>query len=195
MNKKRVFYIVVLIIFIYLIVNGIKIYQYGFKDEKAKCDAIIVLGASADSKGVSPVYRERINHGIYLYNNGYADYIILTGGKGKGNDFSDAQKAKEYVLSKGIPEDVILIEEKSKITEENLKYSKEILDNYNIDACILVSDPLHMKRAMLMAKDLGLNAFSSPTATTMYKSFKTKFPFLMREEFFYIGYKISRFFK
>ena len=123
MNKKRVFYIVVLIIFIYIIVNGIKIYQYGFKDEKVKCDAIIVLGASADSNGVSPVYRERINHGIHLYNNGYADYIILTGGKGKGNDFSDAQKAKEYVLSKGILEDVILIEEKSKITEENLKYS------------------------------------------------------------------------
>ena len=194
MNKKRFFYIVVLIIFIYLIVNGIKIYQYGFKDEKVKCDAIIVLGASTDSKGVSPVYRERINHGIYLYNNGYADYIILTGGKGKGNDFSDAQKAKEYVLSKGIPEDVILIEEKSKITEENLKYSKEILDNYNIDTCILVSDPLHMKRAMLMAKDFGLNAFSSPTTTTMYKSLKTKIPFLMREEFFYIGYKLSRFF-
>ncbi len=194
MNKKKVIYVIILIVFIYLIINGIAIYQYGYKDEKIKCDAVIVLGASTDLNGVSPVYRERINHGIFLYNNGYADYIILTGGKGKGNDFSDAQKAKEYALLKGIPEDAILIEEKSRITEENLKFSKEILDSYNLDTCIIISDPLHMKRAMLMAKDYGINAYSSPTTTTMYQSFKTKIPFLLREEFFYIGYKVLRYF-
>jgi len=61
-----------------------------------------------------------------------------------------------------------------------------------MDTAIIVSDPLHMKRAILMAKDYGIEACSSPTPTTMYKSAKTQIPFLAREVFFYIGYPIVR---
>ena len=68
------------------------------------------------------------------------------------------------------------------------------MDKYNFKDCIIVSDPLHMKRSVLMAKDYGMTAYSSPTPTTKYKSLKTKLPFLFREEFFYIGYKIYRIF-
>lgn len=55
---------------------------------------------------------------------------------------------------------------------------------------IIVSDPLHMKRAMLMAKNYGLNAYSSPTPSTKYTTMKSKTLFLAREVFFYIAYKI-----
>lgn len=68
------------------------------------------------------------------------------------------------------------------------------MDKNGLNTCIIVSDPLHMKRAMLMAKEYGLKAFSSPTPTTKYQSWKTKLPFLFREEFFYIGYKIYKLF-
>jgi uncharacterized SAM-binding protein YcdF (DUF218 family) len=52
-----------------------------------------------------------------------------------------------------------------------------------------------MKRAMRMAEDYGLTSFSSPTPTTMYRSLKTKVPFLFRETFFYVGYSIVRLFR
>ena len=90
---------------------------------------------------------------------------------------------------------MLLIEEKSTITEENLEFAKEIMDANGFKTAIIVSDPLHMKRAMLMAKDYGITAYSSPTPTTMYKSLRSKLPFLLREEFFYIGYCIVRFFR
>ena len=177
------------------IITAVSIAQYGKLDEKAHCDVAIILGAATSGEKVSPVYRERINHGIWLFENGYADYLILTGGVGKGNEKSDAYVAKQYAIEKGVPEQVILIEEKSKITEENLEYAKEIMDAFSMDTAIIVSDPLHMKRAMLMAKDYGIEACSSPTPTTMYKSAKTQFPFLAREVFFYIGYSIVRVFR
>ena len=41
-----------------------------------------------------------------------------------------------------------------------------------------LSDPLHMKRAMLLAEDTGMEAYGSPTPTTMFRSLKTKLPFL-----------------
>ena len=105
---------------------------------------------------------------------------------------SDAEIAKEYIVEYGIPEGDVFTEDKSAITEENLRYAKEIMEQERLDSCIIVSDPLHMKRSMLMAEDLDLEAYSSPTPTTRYQSFKTKIPFLIREEFFYLGYCILR---
>ena len=59
---------------------------------------------------------------------------------------------------------------------------------------IIVSDPLHMKRAMMLTEDAGITAYSSPTPTTRYVSLRTKIPFLARETFYYIGYKWYRVF-
>ena len=173
----------------------VSIVSYGRKDEKQPCDAIVVLGASSWNGQVSPVFRERINHGIWLYENGYADYIIFTGGYGEGSSVSESGAAKIYALSQGVPEDVIFIEEKSRITEENMKYAKEIMDEHSWETVILVSDPLHMKRAMLMANDYGITAYSSPTPTSMYRSAKTQLPFLGREVFFYIEHSVVRLFR
>lgn len=187
--------VISLLLIVFAIGIAISIWNNGKVDEKAPADVAIVLGASIWEDGVSPVYRERINHGIYLYENGYVDYIILTGGFGEGSYKSDSQVAKEYALSQGVPEERVLIEEKSTITEENLKFSKEVMEENDLETAIIVSDPLHMKRAMLMAKDYNITALSSPTTTSMYKTLKTKIPFLLREEFFYVGYCVVRFFR
>ena len=198
-GKKKTFRLIslflVLSILFYLIFTAISIVSYGKTDGKANSDVAIVLGAGTSNGEVSPIYRERINHGIWLYENDYVDYLILTGGIGEGNNASDAYIAKQYALSKSVPEQAIFIEEKSTITEENLENAKAIMDENSFDTAIIVSDPLHMKRAMLMAGDYGIDACSSPTPTTMYRSFKTKIPFLAREEFFYIGYSIVRVFR
>lgn len=197
-KKKIVILIALLFVFAIIlcaIIAAVSIVQYGKLDEKTHCDVAIVLGAATSGGEVSPVYRERINHGIWLYKNGYVDCLILTGGVGKGNDTSDASAAKQYAISKGVPAQAILIEEKSMITEENLENAKTIMDENSMDTAIIVSDPLHMKRAMLMANDYGIHACSSPTPTTMYRSGKTQIPFLAREVFFYIGYSIVRLFR
>lgn len=197
-SKKRLRSIGLLLLFVclaYLILTGVGIVRYGNTDDKHPCDVAIVLGAGTWDGEVSPVYRERLNHGIWLYENGYADYLILTGGIGKGNTVSDARAARDYVLSQGVPAEDIFIEETSTITEENLQNAKSIMEQQGFSAAILVSDPLHMKRAMLMAEDYGILTCSSPTPTTMYRSLRTKLPFLLREEFFYVGYCIVRIFR
>ena len=194
-NKKTIIIFFIALIIFYLILTAISIINYSKTDNKTRSDAVIVLGAAVHNGEVSPVYRERLNHGIWLYENGYVDHLILTGGMGEGSYVSEAEIAKRYALFKGVPDEAIFIEEKSTITEENLKYAKQIMDENSFETAIIVSDPLHMKRAMLMAKDYGITAHSSPTPTTMYKSIKTRLPFLAREEFFYIGYSIIRMFR
>lgn len=187
--------ILLLIFIVYISAVSAGIVSYSRIDEKRDADVIIVLGAETHNGKVSPVYRERINHAIGLYNDGYAKTVIMTGGIGDGNDISDSEAAKNYAISQGIPANAIFIEEKSGITQENIQYAKEIMAIQGFDSAIIVSDPLHMKRAMLMARDQGIAAYSSPTETTMYRSIKTKLTFLAREEFFYEGYKLYHLFK
>lgn len=179
---------------LYSLFCAISIVRYAERDESAPADCIIVLGAGTDGKMPSPVFRERLHHTVTLYQEGYSDIILLTGGYSPGNEHSDAWIAGAYLQSLGIPEDAVLLEERSTITQENLRFAKEIMENENLSTCILVSDPLHMKRSMMMAKDYEIEAFSSPTPTTRYQSWRTKLPFLARETFFYVGYQVYRIF-
>ncbi|MDO5401945.1 MAG: YdcF family protein [Eubacteriales bacterium] len=188
-RKYKILIVVAAVMTIYIIANAISIYSFSHKDQKCKADVAIILGAATNNGEVSPVYQERLNHGIYLYREGYVEKIIVTGGTGKGNELSDAYAAKQYVVSQGIPQNDILTEDTSTITQENLENSKLIMDRNNYSTAIIVSDPLHMRRSMLLAEDSGITAYSSPTTTSKYVSLKTKIPFLLREVFFYIGYK------
>lgn len=180
------------VLLLYVLANAWLICSYGEKDEKREADAAIVLGAGVQGMEPSPVFRERIDHGIWLYENGYVKKLILTGGYGDGAVCSEAGAAREYALGQGVPDGDILIEEQSRITQENMYYARQLMEEYGLKSALIVSDPLHMKRAMLMASDYGIEAYTSPTPTTRFISLQTKLPFLARELFFYIGYKAYR---
>ena len=181
-------------VLLYALFSAASIVIYSKRDDRAPADCIIVLGAGTDGKTPNPVFRERLNHAITLYREGYADTILLTGGYSPGNERSDAAIAGLWLESQGIPGEAILLEEKSTITQENLRFSKGIMDSHDFSTAILVSDPLHMKRSMMMAKDYEIEAVSSPTPTTRYQTWHSKLPFLARETFFYVGYQIYRIF-
>lgn len=191
---RNVIIVLIILFCIYIICNVISICRYSFVYENEACDVAIVLGAATSGSEVSEVYKQRLNHAMELYQNGYVKYIIVTGGKGKGNRISDAAIAGEYLVSMGIPDEVILEEDTSTITQENLENAKIIMEENGYETAAIVSDPLHMKRAMLLAKDSGIVAISSPTKSSAYKTLKTKIPFVAREAFFYIGYKWYRLF-
>lgn len=196
-GKKKVlrfFLILILIVALVFGFTSVSIWRYSHKDQRQKADVIIVLGAALSSDVVSPVFRERLNHSITLYNEGYADKILVTGGIGEGSYLSDAYVAGMYLMEQGIPEEDILLEEESETTLSNLENAKTIMDENEFSSALIVSDPMHMKRAMLFAKDVGITAYSSPTPSTMYTSFESKLDFLLRESTIYIGYCFYRIF-
>lgn len=193
-TKYKVLMLLILFLVIYIGKNVFDICAFSAEDQKCRADVAVILGAAAYNGEVSPVYRERINHGITLYEEGYVDRLIVTGGTADQGEESDASAAKKYLLSRGIPEEAVLMEDQSSITQENLENSKAIMEENGYETAIIVSDPLHMKRAMLLAEDAGITAYSSPTPSTRYISLRTKIPFLARETFYYIGYKWYRVF-
>lgn len=187
MNLKKHKYTISLIGLLlgYLILNAFRIHCYSFNYSEAKSDVAIVLGAGTNNGKLSPVFRERINHSIFLFKKGRVDKIFFTGGFGKGQHQSDSQVAKNYALSYGIPEKDILIEDRSQYTFQNLREAKPIMDSIGLKTALIISDPLHMKRAMLLAKSYKFDCKPSPTRTSMYQSFYPKAKLLFYETLYF----------
>jgi uncharacterized SAM-binding protein YcdF (DUF218 family) len=181
--------IAALLFILYLFYLAYSIMSFANVNELTRTDAAIVLGAAVWDDEPSPVLKERLNHAIWLYEKGYTRMPIVTGGLGDGDELSEAEVSRRYALRQGVQDEDILLESESSITEQNLVNAYAIAKQHRIQTFTIVSDPFHMKRAVTMARDLGMDVYSSPTGTTVYKSLRTKLPFLMREMFFYIGYE------
>ncbi|MGB0870715.1 MAG: YdcF family protein [Flavobacteriales bacterium] len=169
----------------YFTVNTIRIYHYSQEYYENISDVAIVLGAGTNDGKVSPVFKERINHGIFLYNKGIVDKIIITGGYGKRQNQSDSRIGMHYAIRQGVSEENIIIEEKSKYTSENLAQAKQIMTKNAIKTALIVSDPFHMKRAMKLAENYKIHSKPSPTKTSMYKSTIPKIKQLLYETLYF----------
>lgn len=180
-----------MILLVFIGYSAFSILSFSNKVELVKTDVAVVLGAAAWDDEPSPVLRERVNHSIWLYENSYVDKIIFTGGKGKNDKFAESEVARDYAIKNNVSEDDVFIETQSKITEENLRYAYDLATENHFKTFTIVSDPLHMKRAILMAKHTGMKAYSSPTQDSAYKTLNSKVPFFFRELFFYVGYILS----
>jgi len=189
---KRIVLLLTSILALWLSFSAWSIYSFAAVTDNRPADAIVVLGAAAWGVRPSPVFRERINHAIDLYHNGYAPLIIFTGGKLEGDLYTESEVARQYAIDRGVAAQDILVETVSTSTAENLHYAGQIAADHNLATLIIVSDPLHMKRAMLIAQDLGLDAYSSPTPTSRYRTLGPQTEFLMRETYFYQKYRLYR---
>jgi uncharacterized SAM-binding protein YcdF (DUF218 family) len=165
----------------------------GQRDDATRADAIIVLGAAAYDAKPSPVFEERIRHGIDLYKRGMAPTLIFTGGYGgSGARFSESQVARRYALRQGVPEKAILIESLSRNTHENLRQASLLMQQHNLHSVIIVSDPLHMARALRISRGLGIRAVGSPTPTSRFRTFATRWRFLLQEVYFFHRDRLPR---
>ena len=173
---------------------AVPIVRYAREDETRPADCVIVLGAGTWEGEVSPVFEERLRHAVELYRSGLAPKIILTGGLDPRNTITDAEAARRWIEAEGIPAEDVFFEDKSRYTHENFLYAGEIMAREGWRDALAVSDPLHMKRAMLCAADFGVTAYSSPTPTTMYRSTGAKAKFLLRETGCMILYGVWRVF-
>jgi len=175
-----------LLLLLWLAGVGAWVVWVGHNDQAERADAIIVLGAAAYDARPSPVFEERIRHGLSLYRQGYAPRLIFTGGfGGSGARFAESEVARRYALRHDIPDEAILIETHSRSTRQNLLFARELMQANGMDKVILVSDPLHMARALRLSQELGIDAVASATPSTRFRSVRGSWRFLAQEIYFF----------
>jgi uncharacterized SAM-binding protein YcdF (DUF218 family) len=162
----------------------LEIAVFAQRSSNGPADAAVVLGAAVFGDKPSPVFEERIRHAVNLYKGGQVRTLVMTGGMGPGDRLTEAEAARQWSLGQGVPSDAILVEPNSRTTQENLAYALPLLKQHGLEQVLLVSDPLHMRRAAAIARRLGIEAASSPTPTSRYVGWKSWSGFLIGESYY-----------
>ncbi|NCB32344.1 MAG: YdcF family protein [Erysipelotrichia bacterium] len=134
-------------------------------------DYVIVHGCGLiHGREVSHLLAARIQKGMKVYRRSMSDCkLICSGGKGPDEEISEADAMKEYMISHGIPESDILMEDGSFTTIQNLKNSKEMIEHRGGRTKIaLVTSNYHVLRALIYTAKLNLDCTGFGSHVAMY---------------------------
>lgn len=89
--------------------------------------------------------------------------IIISGGKVFNDSGDEAIIAKREICDTGVPSSMVIVENRSKTTEENAIFTAKILKNKAINKIVLVTSAYHMKRSIRCFKKSGVEVVPFPT--------------------------------
>nr|WP_211661043.1 YdcF family protein [Modestobacter muralis] len=172
--------------------TGLAIWWTARQDDQPLSDAIVVLG-SAQYNGVpSSIFEARLEHALSLYQSGVAPVVVTVGGKAEGDQFSEAEAGRRYLLEAGVPADAVLAVQEGEDTLESMRAVAGTFDERGWRTAVLVTDPWHAMRAQRMAADAGMDATSSPTRQgPAVQTRTTQLRYIVRETAAYLLYRAT----
>ncbi len=164
----------------YLAVTFVQVWRASRRDEARPAEAVVVFGAAQYNGKPSPVLRARLDHAADLFQQGFADRVVVTGGRRPGDRFTEATASARYLARQGIADKAILRVVSGTNSWQSLASAANELKKRGMTNVLLVSDGFHSARIAAMAEELGLLAHTSPSRTSPIGGAE-KLPYLGRE--------------
>lgn len=142
------------LLILFLTVEGCILSQFA-SSEESNLDYIIVLGAHVTKKGPKPVLRYRLHKACGYLKENPDTLCILSGGQGKNEPLSEAESMRQYMLKRGISPSMLILEDQSMNTHQNLALSSNFFDK-DRDHVGIVTNNFHVFRSIHLAKKLGI---------------------------------------
>lgn len=166
--KRRIVRVVLIVLLVWMTIcaglAGI-VFVYSRSDGAQPADVIVVLGAGLRLDGrPGPAIVRRGERAAELYAEGYAPRLICSGGYAINRTRSEASACREVLLANGVPEDAIILEERSHSTEENALYTHELMLANGWETALVVSDGYHLLRTQWIFGEQGIAIYTSPAA-------------------------------
>jgi len=133
-------------------------------------DVVVVLGAGIRGEAVSRPLARRLDAAFAYWQKNPDAYIIVCGGLGELAEITEAEAMARYLISLGMPEGQILLEDRSTSTYENLLFANQILHEYFPQGfrAVLVTSDFHIFRAVRTARHVGLDVSRIGADTAWY---------------------------
>ena len=163
---------------------------YLVSEEEAKAlqaDCILILGAGVwEGDRPSPVLKDRLMHGIALYENGAAARLLMSGDHGR-KEYDEVNVMKAFAMERGVPSSHIFMDHAGFSTYESMYRARDIFKAQRI---IIVTQQYHLYRAVYIARALGLDAYgvavSDAYTAQIHKQLRNVREMLARvKDFFY----------
>ena len=161
----------VLLVFVlalgYYLISLYQVWDTGRSDQARPVDAIVVLGAAQYDGRPSPQLAARLDHVVELWPQGLAPLVVVTGGSRPGDRFTEAEASAQYLVEHGIPESAIVLANEGSDTYSSLEATADVLRERGLGTVLVVTDPYHALRSRLIAEEVGLRSYVSPTPTSV----------------------------
>jgi uncharacterized SAM-binding protein YcdF (DUF218 family) len=151
-------------------------------DDTRRADAAVVLGFALGPTGTPlPSLLARVSHGAALWRRGLVRKVLLTGGPARPGEPAEARVAWALARAAGVPDEALLLEERSLSTAENLLEAAKVLDAHQLRTVLVVTEAFHLARALGHARRMGLVAYGSPAPSAAWSDPRRGLWWLHRE--------------
>ena len=157
----RIISAVITIVILYFAITFVQIWMTGHDHSTRHAQAILVFGTTEDNGTPSPELQARLNQALVLWHKGRAPWIVVTGGKRPGDQFTEAGVSQAYLVGKGVPTSKIIVGAGTN-TWQNVATVASKLSSNHITTVLTVTDPFHEDRAMAISSSQGLTPYPSP---------------------------------
>ncbi|WLR51951.1 YdcF family protein [Bacillus tianshenii] len=129
----------------------------GLNDELKRVDAAVVLGNKVEENGeVSKRLQARLDRAVTLYEDGYFQHIIVSGGMGE-EGFDEAKVMKDYLMKKGVADKQILVDSDGYNTALTAENARVIAEQFEFESVVVISQYFHISRTKLAFEKQGFN--------------------------------------
>lgn len=172
--------------------TGFRVWQVARVDDRSDADVIVVLGAAQYNGEPSDFLAARLDHGARLWRAGVAPVIVTVGGALPGDAYTEAEAGRRYLLSYGIPADVVVAVGEGSDTLSSVRAVAARGKAAGWSSAVIVSDPGHSLRARTMARDTGLDVQVSPTRSgPVVQTRQIQVRYIVRETAALVYYKLT----
>lgn len=137
--------------------------------------AIVILGSGTPNCEASPTLIARLDQGLMQAQRWPEAKVVASGGQDFGMRCVEADIMADYLTARGVAADRVLREGRSTSTEENLVFSRRLLEGQGVDAAnaiVVVTSDFHVRRAVRIARKNGFSqAFGVGATTPLYLRF------------------------
>ncbi|MCI9487963.1 MAG: YdcF family protein [Lachnospiraceae bacterium] len=169
---------IVLGFFLFFLVESFIVYHM-FEQPEKDLDYLVVLGAQVRGETVSKSLRYRLDTAVDYLEENPETKVVVTGGKGPGEDVSEAVAMRNYLVDRGIGRERIIMERHATNTEQNLSYSKSLIGDGE-ESVGIVTSSFHVFRAVCLAEKAGFEHVTGVAAPSV----AGLLPNMMVREFF-----------
>ncbi len=172
--------------------TGFRVWQVARTDDRNQADIVVVLGAAQYDGRPSSILQARLDHAGRLFRQGIAPVVVTVGGRQAGDTFTEAMAGERYLVEAGIPDEAVVAVETGGDTLSSLQAVAAEARDHGWRSAVIVSDPWHSLRARTMARDAGLDSWTSPTRSgPAVQTRQTQARYITRETAAMLYYRLT----
>lgn len=157
----------------------LQMFCFGKTDYRRPADAIVVFGARAYADGTpSQALADRVRTGCRLYQQGYARYLVFSGGPGDGR-VHETESMRRMARSLGVPDSAILLDPRGLNTRATVRQTERLFARRGIEKVLAVSHYFHLPRIKMAYRRAGREVYTVPARETYVL---TQTPYLLARE-------------